>query len=164
MRLSLKCLCCQFCVAAIASLTCSSHAQNSDQPILVAHDVINGPTGGAHSVEVLTVFSNGTVTYSVQSKGHKLFTDKLKPADLSSLANLLDLQEIRELPIDLAAKMQSADFYWDQTLTIVRVGGAQAVQIEHFYPFLNLSGPVYPQKLIVLECKLQGICEQRADG
>lgn len=170
MSFSLGCLCRRFIAAALITLlTPSSHAQKSGQPILVTHDVIDGPTGGAHSVEVLTIFSNGRVTYSVQSKIHKSFTGKLKTADLGGLANLFNLQEIRELPNDLAAKTQPIDFFWDQSMKIVRRDGTQTVHIQHFYPFLNLSGPVYPQKLIELECKLQDVKasmtkEQNSDG
>jgi hypothetical protein len=29
--------------------------------------------------------------------------------------------------------------------------------IENFYPFLNLHGPVYPKAVIELECRLQDI-------
>ena len=109
------------------------------------------------------------MTYSVQSKIHKSFTGKLKPADLSGLTNLLNLQEIQELPNDLAAQTQPIDFFLDQSLKIVRGDGTQAVHIQHFYPFLNLGGPVYPQRLIELECKLQDIKasaskEQKSDG
>jgi hypothetical protein len=130
----------------------------------VAHDVIDGPTSGAHSVEVLTILPDGTVTYSVQSKAHKSFTAKLKSADLSELENLLKLQEIRGLPNDIAAKMQPTDFFWNQTLKIARVDETQSIQIEHFYPFLNLNGTVYPQKLIELECKLQDIKASASKG
>ena len=143
-------------VLLIALVTCS-HAQRSGQPILVANDVVDGPTGGAHSVEVITVFSNGAVTYSVQAKVHTSFTSKLKPADLDALNNLLNSSEIRQLPNDLAAKTQPVDFFWDQSLKIARGDGTQAVNIQHFYPFLNLSGPAYPQRLIELECKLKDI-------
>jgi hypothetical protein len=165
MRFSLRCLVGQFFIASlVASLTGTSHAQKSARPIIVAHDVIDGPASGAHSVEVLTVLPDGTVTYSVQSKAHKSFTAKLKSADLSDLANLLNLQEIRGLPNDIAAKMQPTDFFWNQTLKIARVDETQSVQIEHFYPFLNLNGTVYPQKLIELECKLQDIKASASKG
>lgn len=151
-------VCRQFVVAVLIPLvTCCSHAQRSGQPILVANDVVDGPTGGAHRVEILTVFSNGAVTYSVQTKAHKSFTGKLRPADLDGLTNLLNSPEIQKLPNDLAAKTQPVDFFWDQTLKIVRGDGTQAVNIQRFYPFLNLSGIVYPQKLIELECKLKDI-------
>ena len=132
--------------------------------MIVAHDVIDGPTNGAHSVEVLTVLQDGTVTYSLQSKAHKSFTTKLNPGDLSDLANLLNLQEIRELPNNIAAKIRPTDFFWDQTLEIARVDKTQSTQIEHFYPFLNLNSTVYPQKLIELECKLQDIKASASKG
>ena len=163
-------LCRRFVVAVlIALVACCSHAQKLGHPILVASDVVDGPTGGAHSVEVLTVFSNGAVTYWVQSNAHKSFTGKLKSADLDALANLLNSPEIRELPNDLKAKTQPVDFFWDQSLKIVRGDGMQAVNIQHFYPFLNLNGPAYPQKLIELECKLKDIKtsasgERKGDG
>src|SRR6201999_15074 len=97
-------------------------------------------------------------------KAHKSFTTKLNPGDLSDLANLLNLQEIRELPNNIAAKIRPTDFFWDQTLEIARVDKTQSIQIEHFYPFLNLNSTVYPQKLIELECKLQDIKASASKG
>jgi hypothetical protein len=153
-----------FIVSLVAIPTSTSHAQKSAEPVIVAHDVIDGPTNGAHSVEVLTVLQDGTVTYSLQSKARKSFTIKLSSGDLSDLANLLNLQEIRELPKNMVAKIRSADFFWNQTLEIGRVDKMQSIQIEHFYPFLNLNGTVYPQKLIELECKLQDIKVSASKG
>jgi hypothetical protein len=142
---------------AIVLLASRSQAQKAEQPILVSHDVVNGPTGDAHSVEDLKVFPNGRVTYTVQSKATKSFTIKVKPDDLSGLVQLLNIPEIRELPKEVAAKTKPIDFFWDQKLQIVRSGATQNVHIENFYPFLNLNGPAYPQKLIEVECKLQDL-------
>ena len=145
------------CTIAIALLVPRSQGQQAEQPILVSHDVIDGPTGDAHTVEDLKVFANGSVTYTVRSKATKSYTFMMKADDVSALVQLLDRPEIRELPKDVAAKTQPVDFFWDQKLKIDRPGTTQDVHIEHFYPFLNLNGPAYPQKLIAFECKLQDI-------
>jgi hypothetical protein len=142
---------------AIALLVPRSQGQKAEQPILVSHDVINGPTGDAHTVEDLMVFANGNVTYSVRAKATKSFTFALKADDVNGLVQLLNDPEIRGLPADVAAKTEPVDFFWDQKLQIVRSGTTQDVHIEHFYPFLNLNGPAYPQALIAFECKLQDI-------
>ena len=145
------------CVVAITSLAHRSGAQNAEQPILVSHDVINGPSGNARSVEDLKVFLNGKVIYTVQSKTTRSFAMTMSSDDVSELIQLLDIQEVRELPKELPAKTQPIDFFWDQTLRIARSGVSQDVHIENFYPFLNLNAPAYPQTLIEVECKLQGI-------
>ncbi len=141
----------------IALLTCRFHGQEAEQPILVSHDVIDGPIGAAHTVEDLKVFANGTVTYTVRAKTIKAFTSTIKSADISRLVELINSPEIRELPNEIAAKTRPADFFWDQNFQIVRSQVPQDVHIEQFYPFLNLNGPAYPQELIAFECKLQDI-------
>jgi hypothetical protein len=142
---------------AIALLTYRARGQKTEQPIVVSHDVINGPAGDARTTEDLKVFANGRVAYTVRSKTTKILTLVLKTDDLSGLVQLLNSPEIRELPKEVAAKTHPTDFFWDQKLQIVRSGATQNVHIEHFYPFLNLKGPAYPQKLIAFECKLQDI-------
>src|ERR1700761_4184925 len=122
MRSSFRCLFRQIFIASLVALsTSTSRAHKSAESIIVAHDVIDGPTNGAHSVEVLTVLQDGTVTYCIQSRARKSFTAKLNPSDLSDLTNLLNLQEIRGLPNNIAAKIRPTDFFWDQTLEIARV-------------------------------------------
>lgn len=145
------------CTIAIALLVQRSKSQQAEQPILVSHDVIDGPTGDAHTVEDLKVFASGSVTYTVRSKGSKSYAFMMKADDVSALVQLLDRPEIRELPKEVPAKTAPLDFFWDQKLQIDRSGATQDVHIEHFYPFLNLNGPAYPQKLIAFECKLQDI-------
>ena len=142
---------------AIALLTHQSQGQKAEQPILVAHDVVNGPTGNAHTVEDLKVFASGRVSYTVRTKATKSFTFTMKADDVTGLVEILDSPEIRKLPREVAAEAQPVDFFWDQNFQIVRSGTAQDVHIEHFYPFLNLNGPAYPQELIAFECKLQDI-------
>jgi hypothetical protein len=144
-------------IIAIALLTHRFQGQKTEQPIVVSHDVINGATDDAHTTEDLKVFANGRVAYTVRSKTTKTLTLVLKTDDLTGLVQLLNSPEIRELPKEVAAKTQPTDFFWDQKLQIVRSGATQKVHIEHFYPFLNLKGPAYPQKLIAFECKLQDI-------
>lgn len=97
------------------------------------------------------------MAYTVRSKATKTLTLLLKADEVSGLIQLLNTPEIRELPKEVAAKTQPVDFFWDQKLQIVPSGATQDVHIEHFYPFLNLNGPAYPQKLIAFECKLQEI-------
>lgn len=145
------------CTIAIALLVQRSQSQQAEQPILVSHDVIDVPTGDAHTVEDLKVFASGSVTYTVRSKASKSYAFMMKAGDVSALVQLLDRPEIRELPKEVAAKTAPVDFFWDQWLQIDRSGASQDVHIEHFYPFLNLNGPAYPQKLIAVECKLQDI-------
>lgn len=143
---------------AIVLLVRSSRGQRAgQQPILVCHDVIDGPTVGAHEVEDLKVLASGSVTYTVRSKATKSYTFKMKADDVSGLVQLLDRPEIRTLPSEVKAKSQPVDFFWDQKLQIVRSGATQDVHIEHFYPFLNLNGSAYPQQLIAFECKLRDI-------
>jgi hypothetical protein len=145
------------CIVVITSLAHHAKAQNAQQPILVSHDVIDGPTGDAHSIEDLRIFQDGRVTYTLQSKTPRSYTATISSDKLRGLVRLLDLPEIRALPRDLPVKTHPIDFFWDKSLRIVRSEGSQNVHIEHFYPFLNLDGPVYPQKLIEVECKLQDI-------
>lgn len=142
---------------AIALLAGRPQGQKAEQPMLVSHDVIDGPTGGAHTVEDLKIFTNGRVTYTLRAKAIKSFTFTMKADDVTGLVELLNRPEILELPKVVMAKAQPVDFFWDQKLQIVRSGAAQDVHIENFYPFLNLNGPAYPTELIAFECKLQDI-------
>jgi len=137
--------------------TSVAQAQNVQQPIVASHDVIDGPSGDAHSVEDLKIFKDGRVTYTRRSKTTRYYKTNISSNNLRELLRLLDLPEIRGLPGDLPIKTRPIDFFWDQSLRIVRSDGSQNVHIEHFYPFLNLTAPVYPQKLIEAECKLQDI-------
>jgi hypothetical protein len=158
MYISFGCRCFRIIsIIAIALLAHRSQGQKAEQLIFVSHDAIDGPIGDAHTVEDLKVFANGNVTYTVRSKTTKSFTFTMKADNVSRLVQLLDSPEIRELPKEVAAKTQPVDFFWDQKLQIVRSGATQDVHIEHFYPFLNLNGPAYPQELIAFECKLQDI-------
>ena len=142
---------------AIALLARRCQAQTAEQPIFISHDVIEGPTGDAHTVEDLKVFANGSVTYTVRAKAAKSFTFTMKATDFNGLVELLNRPEIRELPKEVAAKTRPVDFFWDQKFEIVRSEAVQDVHIEQFYPFLNMNGPAYPQELIAFECKLQDI-------
>src|SRR5260370_3946134 len=73
------------------------------------------------------------------------------------LAELLESEDIRYLPKEISSKARPVDFFWQKSVEINRPDKTQKIQIENFYPFLNLDGLVYPKALIVLECRLQDI-------
>jgi hypothetical protein len=138
-----------------------AHAQGDEHPIIDSHDIVDGPTGGEHNVEDLQVFKDGRIVYSIKTEGHKpsrkSYQATISADKLRDLVLLLNLPDIRALPANLPAQTRPIDFFWDKSVQIERPEGIQSLHVEHFYPFLNLSAPVYPQALIQLECTLQDI-------
>ena len=61
------------------------------------------------------------------------------------------------MPAKISSKTRPIDFCWQSSVEIDRLDKTQKIQIENFYPFLNLNGLVYPKALIELECRLQDI-------
>jgi hypothetical protein len=78
------------------------------------------------------------------------------------LEKLLDSSEVRSLPKKVSAKSRPIDFFWQKSLEINRPDKAQRIQVENFYPFLNVYKPVYPSALIELECTLQDLRSEAA--
>jgi hypothetical protein len=121
-----------------------AHAQHSQQPIIASLDMVDGPSGGEHSVEDLQIFKDGRVIYTLQSKSGKSaaksYTVRISPEKIRKLVQLLNLPAIRALPNNLPAKTRPIDFFWDKSDWIDRPEGIQKVHVENFYPFLNLNG------------------------
>ena len=72
-------------------------------------------------------------------------------------ANMHARRDVRSLPTKISSKTRPIDFFWKKSVEINRLDKTQKVQIENFYPFLNLNGLVYLKALIKLECRLQDI-------
>lgn len=140
------------------------HAQDERHPILSSHDRIDGPLGGEHHVEELQIFATGRVTYvdaGTDAMGGKsarsAYEGSIGSDELHHLLSLLDSREFRKLPSKVPAKMRPIDFFWQKSLEINRPEGTQKIQIDNFYPFLNMHQSAYPATLIELECRLQDI-------
>jgi len=88
---------------------------------------------------------------------HSVYESTIGSDDMQRLTQLLDGREIRSLPKKISAKIRPMDFFWQKSLEINRLDKTQKIQIENFYPFLNMRGLVYPHALIELECTLQDI-------
>jgi len=138
--------------------------QNDKRQLLSSHDRIDGPLADEHQVSDLQVFEDGKVIYaeeSTESAGgkpeHTTYRATLSPDEMRRLAELLDSQDVRSLPTEISSKTRPIDFFWQKSVEINRHDKTQKVQIENFYPFLNLNGLVYPKALIELECRLQDI-------
>jgi hypothetical protein len=138
--------------------------QDVKRQVLSAHDRTEGPYGGEYHVSDLQVFEDGKVTYV--EEGTKSMGDKpersayeaiLPSIEMRRLTELLGSPNIRSLPTKISSKTRPIDFFWQKSIEINRLDKTQKVQVENFYPFLNLHGPAYPQALIELECRLQDI-------
>jgi hypothetical protein len=139
-------------------------AQDVKHTLLSSHDRIDGPFGGENQISDLEVFDDGKVVFI--EKGTKTMGKKperlsygitLAADQLRQLRELLESREIRSLPKQVSSKTRPIDFFWQKSLEIDRHDKIQKVQIENFYPFLNLHQSVYPNALIELECNLQDI-------
>jgi hypothetical protein len=137
------------------------NAQDGQHLIISSHDIVDGPIGGEHNVEDLQIFIDGGIVYTVQrgasKTSRKSYRATISAEKMRNLVELLGSRDIRSLPNDLSPQTHPIDFFWDKSIRIDRPEGIQSIHIENFYPFLNLSGLVYPQALIQLECTLQGI-------
>jgi hypothetical protein len=138
--------------------------QDVKRHVLSSHDRIDGPFGGEYHVSDLQVFEDGKVIYAeegTKSMGgkpeHSTYQATLSSDEMRRLAALLDSRDIRSLPTKISSKTRPIDFFWQKSVEINRLDKTQKVQIENFYPFLNLNGLVYPKGLIQLECRLQDI-------
>jgi hypothetical protein len=139
-------------------------AQDVKRTIVYSHDRIDGPLGGEAQVSDLRVFEDGEVVYS--EEGTKTIGDKpqrlsyeirLSSDQMHHLTEFLESHDIRSLPKKVSSKTRPIDFFWQKSLEINRPDKTQKVQVENFYPFLNLQHPVYSKALIELECNLQDI-------
>ena len=157
------------CLAATLLLPLSLAAQDVKRPILSSHDRVDGPLGGEYHVEDLQVFADGKVQYieeGTKTKSGKPVRSVVETTigfdEIGRLAKLLDSHEIRSLPEKVSSKTRQIDFFWQKSLEINRPDKTQKIQIENFYPFLNVHQPVYPKALIELECSLQDIESEAA--
>jgi hypothetical protein len=157
------------CLAATLLVPLVLVAQDVKRPILSSHDRVDGPLGGEYHVEDLQVFADGKVQYveeGTKTMGDKpersVFEATIGSDEMGRLAELLDSREIRSLPKKVSSKTRPIDFFWQKSLEINRPDKTQKIQIENFYPFLNVHQPVYPTALIKLECSLQNIESEAA--
>jgi hypothetical protein len=158
------------CLAATLLVPLVLIAQDVKRPILSSHDRVDGPLGGEYHVADLQVFADGKVQYveeGTKTMGDKpersVFEATIGSDELGRLAELLDSREIRSLPKKVSSKTRPIDFFWQKSLEINRPDKTQEIQIENFYPFLNVHQPVYPTALIKLECSLQNIESEAAN-
>src|ERR1700689_1076085 len=138
--------------------------QDIKRQVLSSHDITDGPYGGEYQVSALQIFEDGRITYV--EEGTKSMSDKperssyqalLPSKEMRRLTELLESPNIRSLPTKISPKTRPIGFSWQKSIEINRLGETQKIQVENFYPFLNLHGPVYPNALIELECRLQDI-------
>jgi hypothetical protein len=139
-------------------------AQDVRHVVLSSHDKTDGPRGGEKHVSDLEIFEDGNVVYTEEGTnmmGDKVermsYETKLSADEMRHLEELLESREIRTLSKKVSSKTSPIDFFWQKSLEINRADKTQKVQVENFYPFLNLRHPVYPNALIELECNLQDI-------
>lgn len=138
--------------------------QDVKRQVLSSHDRIDGPFGGEYHASDLQVFEDGKVIYAEEASEsmggkpeHSTYQATLSSDEMRRLAEFLNSREIRSLPTNISSKTRPIDFFWQKSVEINRLDKTQKVQIENFYPFLNLNGLVYPKALIELECRLQDI-------
>jgi hypothetical protein len=137
-------------------------AQDVSRPILISHDAVADPQGGKAYVGDLRVFEDGKVVYLEDGNEH---STTVNPDDLRTLTRLLESPELRSVPERLSRP--GFDFFWHKTLQINLPDKTQKIDIENFYPFLNLEEDAYPEALIRLECQLehlQATAANRADA
>jgi hypothetical protein len=139
-------------------------AQDVKRPILSSHDAVDGPFAGQRTVSDLQVFGDGKVVYveeNTKTMGgkpeHSSYETTLGSEEMRRLKEILESREVRSLPKKVPSKTRPIDFFWQKSIVINRPDKTQNIQIENFYPFLNLNGRVYPTALIELECRLQDI-------
>jgi hypothetical protein len=139
-------------------------AQDVKRPLLSSHDRVDGPFGGEYHVEDVQIFADGKVVYveeGTRTLGAKsersTFEVTIGSDEMRRLAALLDSREIRSLPKNISSKTRPIDFFWQKSLQINRPDKTQEIQIENFYPFLNVHHGVYAKGLIELECSLQDV-------
>jgi hypothetical protein len=146
-------------------------SQDAKRPILSAHNRTDRPFGGETHVSDLRVFEDGEVIY-VKEENNTLgakperstYKATLPSEEIQLLQTLLATGEIRALPTKIPSKTRPIDFSWQKSIEINRSGKNQKIEIENFYPFLNLNEPAYPKALIALECRLQDIEAEVAKG
>jgi hypothetical protein len=138
--------------------------QDVRRQVISAHDRIDGPLGGEYHVSDLQVFENGEVIYAeegTKSMGaqpeRSTFQTTLPSDEMRRLAERLGRQDIQSLPTKISPKTRPTDFSWQKSVETNRLDKLKKCNIENFYPFLNLHGPVYPKAVIELECRLQDI-------
>jgi hypothetical protein len=138
--------------------------QDVRRQVISAHDRIDGPLGAEYHVSDLQVFENGEVIYaeegtkSMGAQPRALNFQTTLPSDgMRRLAELLGRQDIQSLPTKISPKTRPIDFSWQKSVEITGLIKLKKCNIENFYPFLNLYGPVYPKAVIELECRLQDI-------
>jgi hypothetical protein len=132
-------------------------AQDAQRPILISHDLVDGPLGGEHHVEDLQVFENGKVVYVEEGTKNSSYVTTISPDEVRNLKQLLDSSDLRSLPEKVPSKTRPIDLFWQKSLQINRAGRIQKIEVTNFYPFLNLHGDAYPRALIRLTCRLQRI-------
>jgi hypothetical protein len=138
--------------------------QDVKRQVLSSQDRIDGPFAGEFHISDFQVFEDGNVIYAEEGtkgtggKSERTTYRAILPSDeMRRLVELLESQEIRSLPTKISSKTRPMDFFWQKSLEIGRPDKTQKIQIENFYPFLNLNGPAYPKAVIELECRLQSI-------
>jgi hypothetical protein len=124
-------------------------AQDVSLPILTSHDAVVGP-GGEPYVGDLRVFESGKVVYVEDGKEH---STTVSADEIRALRQLLQTPELRSVPEKLSSP--GFDFLWHKSLQINLPDKTQRIEIENFYPFLNLEQDAYPEALIRLQCQLE---------
>src|SRR5260370_5147503 len=81
-------------------------AQDVPRPILISHDLVDGPLGGDHHVDDLQVFENGKVVYVEEGAEHSAHVITLSADEMRTLGQLLDSPELRSLPKKAQSKTQ----------------------------------------------------------
>lgn len=100
-------------------------AQNAPRPILVSHDIVDGPSGDEHHVEDLHVFESGKVLYVEEGTEHSTYVTAISSDEMGTLTQLLDSSELRSIPEKVPSKTRPIDFFWQKSLQINRPDGTQ---------------------------------------
>ena len=151
------------CVVAVLLSTLLVVAQNSEAPILMSHNKVDGPLGGQHRTEDLQVFPNGRVLFAEEGTTalgkpfHARYTEQMDAVEVTHLAALLGSRAARSLPRKIPSKTRPIDFFWQVSPGIGRGSGSQKIDVENFFPFGTTLGQPYPRTLIELECTVQSI-------
>lgn len=110
------------CLPAVLFSTLLVVAQNSEAPILMSHNKVDGPLGGQHRTEDLQVFPNGRVLFTEEGTTalgmpfHASYTEQMDAVEVTHLAALLGSRAARSLPRKIPSKTRPIDFFWQVSL------------------------------------------------
>ncbi len=157
---------CHYALALSFLVACSAGGQDlKHRPIIKSHDDIQGPLAGESHVEDLQIFEDGEIIYVENVTqglgGHdskrSTYKNTVPASEMQRLLDLLNSPEVRGLPNRIAPKVEAIDFFWHKSIEMNRRDGHQTVYVENFYPWGNLTGPLYPDAVVRLECALKDI-------